>query len=96
MSKVIMVAVYKSVSDEQKLAAYAALALPAMQAAGAKVLARGVPFAVKESGEKTRTVVLEWPSKEAAEAGYNSEAYQAALDALDGGAVRDIRLVEAL
>ena len=34
MGKVIQVVVYKSVSDEAKLAKYAELALPAMKAAG--------------------------------------------------------------
>ena len=51
MSKVIQVVVYKSVSDPEKLAAYAVLARPAMEKAGAKFIARGVPFAVKE-GER--------------------------------------------
>ena len=50
MSKVIQVVVYKSVSDHEKLAAYAVLARPAMEKAGAKFIARGVPFAVKEDG----------------------------------------------
>ena len=45
MSKVIQVVVYKSVSDPKKLAAYAVLARPAMEKAGAKFIARGVPFA---------------------------------------------------
>ena len=47
MAKVIQVVVYKSVSDPEKLAAYAILARPAMEKAGAKFIARGVPFAVK-------------------------------------------------
>ena len=51
MTKVIQVVVYKSVSDPEKLAAYAVLARPAMEKAGAKFIARGVPFAVKEDGE---------------------------------------------
>ena len=56
MGKVIQVVVYKSVSDEAKLAKYAELALPAIEAAGGKFLARGIPIAVKEAGEFTRTV----------------------------------------
>ena len=44
MSKVIQVVVYKSVSDPEKLAAYAVLARPAMEKAGAKFIARGVPY----------------------------------------------------
>lgn len=95
MTKVFQVTIYKSISDEDKLAAYAKLAGPAMVAAGAKFLARGIPLAVKEDGQRTRTVVVEWESLEAAEAGYNSPGYQEALKVLDGSAVREFRYVEA-
>ena len=95
MSKVYQVVIYTSIIDEAKLANYAALAGPAMQAAGAKFLARGIPVAVKEEGQKTRTVVIEWESMDAAEKGYASEAYQNALSALDNGAIREFRYVEA-
>ena len=96
MTKVLQVVIYKSISDEVKLASYAEIAGPAMKAAGAKFLARGVPVAVKEDGQKTRTVVIEWESLEAAEAGYNSEGYQKALNKLDGSAVREFRYVEVV
>ena len=65
VSKVIQVVVYKSVSDPEKFAAYAVLARPAMEKAGAKFIARGVPIAVKEHGEAVRTIVIEWESMEA-------------------------------
>ena len=84
-----------SKSLNKKLAKYAALELTAMEKAGAKFLARGLPVAVREEGQKTRTVVIEWPSIEAANAGYNGPDYQAALDALDGSASREFRYVEA-
>ncbi len=96
MSKIIQVVVYKSVSDEEKLAKYAALAGPAMMATGGRILARGLPVAVKEAGEPTRTVVIEWDSLEAAEKGYSSDGYQAVLTALDGGAIREFRYIEAV
>ena len=96
MSKVLQVVIYKSVSDEEKLAAYAKLALPAMEKAGAKFLARGVPIAVRVEGQKTRTGVIEWPSMEAADKGYNGPEYQAALEALDGSASREFRYVETI
>ena len=96
MSKIIQVVIYKSISDEEKLAKYAALAGPAMTAAGGRILARGMPVAVKEAGEATRTVVIEWESLEAAEKGYGSDGYQAALTALDGGAIREFRYIEGV
>ena len=44
-------------------------------------------------GEKTRTVVIAFDSVEAARTAHASPAYQEALAALDGGAVRDVRIV---
>jgi uncharacterized protein (DUF1330 family) len=86
---------YTEVLDEAKLQAYAALSGPALTAAGGRFLARGLPEATYESGQKTRTVLIEFPSVEAAVAAHDSAAYQEALAALDGGAVRDIRIVPA-
>ena len=94
MSKVLQIVIYKSITDDEKLAAYAKLSAPAMQAMGGRILARGMPIAMKESGEPSRTVVIEWDSMEAAEAGYNSAGYQEALAALDGAAVREFRYIE--
>ena len=93
--KIYQVGIYKSISDEEKLAKYAALAGPAIMGAGGKFLARGMPVMTKESGEKTRTVVIEWESLQHAENGYNSDGYQEALRALDGAAIREFRYVEA-
>ena len=93
--KIYQVVIYKSISDEEKLAKYAALAGPAIKSAGGRFLARGIPVLTKESGEKTRTVVLEWENLEHAEHGYNSDGYQEALRALDGAAIREFRYVEA-
>ena len=73
MSKVIQVVVYKSVSDSKKLAAYAVLARPALEKAGAKFIARGVPIAVKEDGEAVRTIVIEWNGY--GDAGYTFELF---------------------
>ncbi len=61
-AETFQVVVYESVVDEDKLAKYAALAGPAMMAAGGRILARGMPVAVKETGEAARTVVIEWDS----------------------------------
>ena len=96
MSKIIQVVIYKSISNEKTLAKYAALAGPAMTAAGGRILARGMPVAVKEARKATRTVVIEWDSLEAGEIGYASDGYQAALAALDGGAIREFRYIEAI
>ncbi|WP_110182769.1 DUF1330 domain-containing protein [Nocardioides solisilvae] len=87
------ISLYRETTDEEKLAAYARLALPALESAGGRFLVRGMPEQVYEAGEATRTVLIEFDSVEAAVAAHDSPAYQAALAALDGGAVRDLRIV---
>ena len=87
------ISVYKEILDEAKVAAYAQLAGPALRGAGGKIIARGMPDQTYESGEQTRTVIIEFESVEAARAAHDSPAYQEALAALDGGAVRDMRIM---
>ena len=94
MPKALWVSTYRSVSDTDALAAYAALAGPALQGAGGRFLARGMPGAVFEAGLEQRVVVIEFDSVAAAVAAHDSAPYQAALQALGDGAVRDIRIVE--
>jgi uncharacterized protein (DUF1330 family) len=93
MPKAYWIGCYREVSDPAKLAAYAKLGAPAIEAGGGRFLARGVAAQVYEAGLKERTVVIEFASMEEAIATYDSPAYQAALAALEGGAVRDLRIV---
>ncbi len=78
------------------MAAYLKLAGPAIEAAGGKFIARGVAAQVYENGIKERTTVIEFASLETAIAMHDRPAYQAALEALGDGVVRDLRLVEAV
>jgi uncharacterized protein (DUF1330 family) len=87
------ISVYQNIFDETKLAAYTKLAGPALEAVGGTFLGRGLPDATYEAGERTRTVLIEFDSVEAARAAHDSPAYQEALAALDGGARRDIRIL---
>jgi len=96
MPKAYWVTCYRSISDPQKVAAYAKLAPAATAPFGARYIARGAAAAAFESGQKERIVIAEFPSVEQAIAAYRSPAYQEALKALGNGAVRDIRIVEAL
>ena len=41
-----------------------------------------------------RTVIVEWSTLNDAQNAYDSDAYQAALDALSDGVDRDFRIVE--
>ena len=84
---------YREVTDAGKLAAYARLAGPAIEAAGGRFLARATAAHAYEHGMLERTVIIEFPSIEAAVAAHDSPAYRAALAALADGAVRDLRIV---
>jgi uncharacterized protein (DUF1330 family) len=96
MPKAYWINAFLTVRDADRLAAYAALAGPAIEAAGGRFLARGQAAAAFESGRVERTTLIEFPSVDAAVAAYDSPAYQEALRALDGAADRDVRIVEAL
>ena len=87
------ISIYREITDEAKVAAYVELAGPALRAAGGTFVARGLPEQTYESGEVTRTIVIVFDSVDAARAAHDSAAYQEALAALDGGAVRDMRIV---
>lgn len=93
MPKAYWINSYRSVRDPDALAAYAKLALPALTAAGGRVLVRGMPARVYETGMQERVVVFEFDSVEQAVAAHDSAAYQEALRALGDGAERDLRIV---
>lgn len=94
MAKAYWVNTYRSISNPAAFEAYAKLAGPAIQASGGRFLVRGSPTRVYESGLMQRVVVVEFESVEQAIKAHDSDAYQAALKALDDGADRDIRIVE--
>jgi uncharacterized protein (DUF1330 family) len=93
MPKAYWISCYRQISDPAKLAAYAKLAGPAIEGGGGRFLARSVAAKAYEDGRMDRTVIIEFTSVEQAVAVHDSASYQAALAALDGGAVRDMRIV---
>lgn len=95
MPKAYWVATYRSIKNPDALAAYAKLAGPALQAAGGRFVARGLPTKAFELGVMERVVIIEFDSAEAAIAAYNSPAYHAAHKLLEGAVERDIRIVDA-
>ena len=97
MPKGYMISAHRSEADPDKRAAYLELAGPAIMAAGGRFLAGGdCRVVAKENGIAQRTVLIEFNSFGAAVAAYESEAYQKALEALSGGADRDVRLFEGI
>jgi uncharacterized protein (DUF1330 family) len=93
MAKAYWISNYREIIDADKLAAYAKLAGPAIEAGGGRVLARANAAQAYEAGLKLRTVLIEFDSIERAVATHDGAAYQAALAVLDGGVVRDLRIV---
>jgi uncharacterized protein (DUF1330 family) len=93
MPKAYWISCYHEVLDPAKLDAYAKLAGPAIEAGGGRFLARGPAAKAYEAARLERTVVIEFDSVEKAVATHDSAAYQRALQALEGGAIRDLRIV---
>ena len=94
MAKGYWVSFYEKIIDENKLAAYAKLAGPAVQSAGGTFIVRGGETVAKEGMDANRTVIVEYASLDAAKAAYDSADYQAALKELDGGVLRHFRIIE--
>jgi uncharacterized protein (DUF1330 family) len=85
---------FRSVSNQDAVDRYAAIAGPAIRAHGGRVLAGGVPAATFEVGLPLRAALVEFDSVDLAIAAYESAEYQAAVAHLDGAAERDFRVVE--
>lgn len=94
MQKGYWISCYREIYDAEKLAAYAELAKPAIESQGGRFLVRGAAVYAAGSGVMERTVIVEWPTLNEAQAAYDSPPYQAALDALSDGVDRDFRIVE--
>jgi uncharacterized protein (DUF1330 family) len=96
MANAYWISAYREIIDPNKLAAYAKLAGPSIEAGGGRILARGVAAKAYEAGLMERIVVIEFDSVEQAIATHESPSYRAALAALDGGVVRDMRIVAGI
>ena len=84
------------VTDPEAYGRYAKGATEAIAAHGGVFLARGGRYVQLEGTDRARNVVARFPSLEAAEACYRSEAYQAALTHAKDAAVRDLVVVEEI
>ena len=96
MARAYWMTLYREIRDPQALAAYARLAGPALEAAGGRFLARGLPSQVYEGGISDRTVLIEFESVAQAVAAHDSPGYQEAVRALGNGAERDLRIIEGV
>ncbi|HKT59956.1 MAG TPA: DUF1330 domain-containing protein [Gemmatimonadales bacterium] len=96
MPKGYWVNFYRSISNPTALAEYGRLAVPAIQAGGGRILARGATARAYEAGLNERAVIIEFDSLAQAIATYESAAYQAARRLLEGAVERDVRFVEGV
>ncbi|WOI57245.1 DUF1330 domain-containing protein [Palleronia sp. LCG004] len=82
------------VTDDEAYGRYAALATEAIAAHGGTFVARGGRYVQLEGPDRPRNVVARFPSVEAAETCYRSDAYQAAMSHAKGAAERELVIVE--
>ena len=95
MPKAYWVVTYRSIKNPEAWKAYAKLAMPAIESAGGRFLARSNPAKTYEAGMNERVVLVEFPSLDTAIACHDSPGYKEALKALGTGNVeRDMRVVE--
>ena len=96
MGKGYIVVTYRKISSQDKWAAYAKLAAPAIQKAGGKFIVRGMPAKTFEAGMKERVVIVEFDNVHKAMTAHASPGYQEALRVLGDGVKRDFRIVEGV
>ena len=84
------------VTDPERYAEYAKRATVAIADHGGVFLARGGDYRQMEGPDRPRNVVARFPSLEAAEACYNSDAYQEALAFARDASVRELSIVEEI
>jgi uncharacterized protein (DUF1330 family) len=96
MPKGYMLSAHRSTANPKKREAYIKLAVPALQKSGGKIIVSTDDVVIKENGIKERTVLIEFDSFDQAIKAYESQDYQEALKAMDGGADRDFRIFEGL
>ena len=83
-----------TVTDEDAYGRYAALAGPAIAAHGGHFIARGGRYVQLEGKDRPRNVVAKFPSVEAAEECYRSDAYQEALSHARDASERELLIVQ--
>ena len=87
---------HAEVTDADRYGEYARRATGAIEGHGGRFLARGGAYRQLEGNDRARNVVVEFPDLAAAEACYNSPAYQEALSHARGASVRDLVIVEGV
>ena len=82
------------VSDPEQYKLYVAANAEAFKTYGAKFLVRGGAFETPEGNSRSRNVVLEFPSYQAALDGWHSPPYQAAIKLREAVSTIDLVVIE--
>jgi uncharacterized protein (DUF1330 family) len=82
------------VTDPEGYKDYVAANRAAFRAYGARFLTRGGPMVVPEGAVRSRVVVIEFPSLQAAKDCYDSPEYAAAMALRAGRSIMDLAIVE--
>lgn len=96
MAKGYWVVCYHAINNPDGFAAYVKVAPAAVQAAGGRFVARGMPARTYEKGMNQRVTLIEFDSLAQALAAHETPAYQEALRVLGDAVERDMRIVEGL
>ena len=92
----ILVQAFEDYHDEEEFARYRQAVMPTLEPFGARFLVRGGAFTVLEGDMPfSRIAIMEFPSREAAEEWYDSDAYQAVLPIRLGAADCQFVIVDA-
>ena len=95
MPKAYWVVTYRWIKNPDAWTAYAKVAVPAIEGAGGRFLALGMPKKIWEAGMEQRVVLVEFDSLEAAIASHDTPVYKEALRLLGTVNVeRDMRVVD--
>ena len=86
-----------NVTDPEKYKNYMALSPGAVAAAGGKFIVRGGNLEILEGDwSRPRIVIIEWPTRDAAKAFYDSTLYSAACAAREGAAEFSMIVVDGV
>jgi uncharacterized protein (DUF1330 family) len=83
------------VTDPEKYDEYKPLSAASITAAGGRLIVRGGEFEVLEGNTPpSRTVLIEFPNRQAAVDWYNGDAYTAARQVREGAAIANMYVVD--
>lgn len=85
-----------TVTDLENYQSYRAAAAPAIAAGGGRILALGGDQETVSGAMRPQTVIVEFPSLDAARACYFGADYQATIPERDAGAVVDLSIIQGV